>query len=326
MKKLFLGLLLATTLAFPASQNVGGGGGGSWGQILGTLADQTDLQAAIDLKANLASPALTGTTTSVGTPAVGTGTNVPTGNLTVKSSSTTFGNVTVSDGSAATDALLAYGTTTTRLRGYKAANTAASPSATSGAGGLIQVEGWGYEATNGFAVGPSLQLRHVSTWTNTSHESDAILNTIASGATSSTATFTASSNGSVILGASGNTNANTVNGPLKSSGGCNLANTVVAAGNTTGATSVDLSTGSMFTFTLTGNTTFSFSNEVAGCSYVFVITQDGTGSRTMTWPGGVVWLTSAGTAPAAGAASKILQVGLLTTAATAWNGTYAGNY
>lgn len=36
----------------------------SWGDILGTLADQTDLQGAFDLKANLASPALTGTPTA----------------------------------------------------------------------------------------------------------------------------------------------------------------------------------------------------------------------------------------------------------------------
>lgn len=28
----------------------GGGGGGTWGSIAGTLSDQTDLQAALDLK------------------------------------------------------------------------------------------------------------------------------------------------------------------------------------------------------------------------------------------------------------------------------------
>lgn len=41
----------------------GGGGGGSWGSITGTLSDQTDLQAALDLKANLASPTFTTKTT-----------------------------------------------------------------------------------------------------------------------------------------------------------------------------------------------------------------------------------------------------------------------
>lgn len=36
------------------------GGGGTWGGITGTLANQLDLQAALDLKANLASPTFTG--------------------------------------------------------------------------------------------------------------------------------------------------------------------------------------------------------------------------------------------------------------------------
>jgi hypothetical protein len=37
-----------------------GGGGGTWGSITGTLSAQTDLQSALDLKANLASPTFTG--------------------------------------------------------------------------------------------------------------------------------------------------------------------------------------------------------------------------------------------------------------------------
>src|SRR5690348_12335464 len=45
--------------------NTGGGGGSvsDWGDIGGTLSDQTDLQAELDLKANLASPTFTGTVT-----------------------------------------------------------------------------------------------------------------------------------------------------------------------------------------------------------------------------------------------------------------------
>lgn len=39
-------------------------GGGTWGSITGTLSSQTDLQAALDLKAPLASPALTGVPTA----------------------------------------------------------------------------------------------------------------------------------------------------------------------------------------------------------------------------------------------------------------------
>lgn len=56
----------ADTLATRAyARSVGGGGGGAtWGAITGTLSDQTDLQDALDLKANSASPTFTGTITT----------------------------------------------------------------------------------------------------------------------------------------------------------------------------------------------------------------------------------------------------------------------
>lgn len=44
-----------------------GSGSATWGGITGTLGDQTDLQAAFDLKAPLASPTFTGTTTAATT-------------------------------------------------------------------------------------------------------------------------------------------------------------------------------------------------------------------------------------------------------------------
>lgn len=43
-----------------AAADCGAGGGGTWGSITGTLSSQTDLQAALDLKAPLASPTFTG--------------------------------------------------------------------------------------------------------------------------------------------------------------------------------------------------------------------------------------------------------------------------
>lgn len=48
----------------------GGGGGGTWGGITGTLSAQTDLNAALNAKANIASPALTGAPTAP-TPSTG---------------------------------------------------------------------------------------------------------------------------------------------------------------------------------------------------------------------------------------------------------------
>jgi len=46
-----------------AASNGSGGGSVDWGDIGGTLSDQTDLQSALDLKAPLASPTFTGTVT-----------------------------------------------------------------------------------------------------------------------------------------------------------------------------------------------------------------------------------------------------------------------
>lgn len=61
---LFL-FLLSTNLFASGGGSLGGGGGGAavWGDITGTLSNQTDLQSALNLKAPLASPTLTGTVT-----------------------------------------------------------------------------------------------------------------------------------------------------------------------------------------------------------------------------------------------------------------------
>lgn len=54
---------IATT-AWVKAQGYGGAGSAAWGSITGTLSAQTDLQSALNLKANLASPVLTGTPTA----------------------------------------------------------------------------------------------------------------------------------------------------------------------------------------------------------------------------------------------------------------------
>ncbi len=54
------------TIVYINQGPMGGGGGGDsvWGAITGTLSDQTDLQDALDLKANLESPVFTGVVTA----------------------------------------------------------------------------------------------------------------------------------------------------------------------------------------------------------------------------------------------------------------------
>lgn len=54
----------AVSLTAQQIANLGGGGGGTWGSITGTLSSQIDLQSALDAKAPLASPALTGNPTA----------------------------------------------------------------------------------------------------------------------------------------------------------------------------------------------------------------------------------------------------------------------
>jgi hypothetical protein len=52
---------------------------------------------------------------------------------------------------------------------------------------------------------------------------------------------------------------------------------------------VDWSKGTTQAMTLGGNRTLTFSNGQKGGRYVLVITQDATGSRTVTWPASVRW-------------------------------------
>jgi hypothetical protein len=64
------------------------------------------------------------------------------------------------------------------------------------------------------------------------------------------------------------------------------------------AYTIDLESGNVFEITLTGNCTFTFSNPPAtgkAGAFTLILKQDGTGSRTATWPAAVKW--AGGTAP-----------------------------
>ncbi len=66
-------------------------------------------------------------------------------------------------------------------------------------------------------------------------------------------------------------------------------------GNSSTADTIDWDTGNTHLSTLTGNCTFTFSNPKDGGRYLIALKQDGTGSRTVTWPSNVKW--PSGTAP-----------------------------
>ena len=73
--------------------------------------------------------------------------------------------------------------------------------------------------------------------------------------------------------------------------------TIATNSTATGAVTLDLTNGNVFTVTLTGDVTFTFNGATTGkaCSFGLYLTQDATGSHAVTWPTGVKW--SGGTAP-----------------------------
>lgn len=66
-------------------------------------------------------------------------------------------------------------------------------------------------------------------------------------------------------------------------------------GNSGSSDTIDWNNGNNQKSTLTGNVTYSFTAPSGPCRLQLKLIQDGTGSRTVTWPGAVKW--PAGTAP-----------------------------
>jgi hypothetical protein len=67
------------------------------------------------------------------------------------------------------------------------------------------------------------------------------------------------------------------------------------AGNSSTSKTIDFANGYTQKLTMTGNCTLTLSNPKSGANYILRLLQDGTGSRTMTWPVAVKW--PSGTAP-----------------------------
>jgi hypothetical protein len=102
---------------------------------------------------------------------------------------------------------------------------------------------------------------------------------------------------------------------------------VHAVGNSGTALTLDASSTSGYikTVTLTGNCTFTFTGATSGqaARLELVLTQDGTGSRTVTWPGSVQW--ASGVAPVLKTAAGAVDRFVLTSynGGTTWFGTPA---
>jgi len=144
-----------------------------------------------------------------------------------------------------------------------------------------------------------------------------------SGAVSSVAGRT----GAVVLAESDITNLSTdlASKAQATNGGMEAA--VIA--NSGSSYAINLANANLFSLTLTANCTFTLSGATAGksCSVTVMLKQDGTGSRTVTWPSSVKW--SGGTAPTLTAtANKVDFVSILSVdGGTTWYGFISGlNY
>ncbi len=65
-----------------------------------------------------------------------------------------------------------------------------------------------------------------------------------------------------------------------------------------GTTTYDLAASSTWLHTLGGNRTLALSNATASSRFSILLSQDGVGSRSVTWFSGITWVTDGGLAPA----------------------------
>ena len=106
-----------------------------------------------------------------------------------------------------------------------------------------------------------------------------------------------------------------------------IGETTVANGTSGSTDTIDLEDGNVHNVTLTANCTFTFSNPPAsGTSGTFTLflNQDGTGSRTATWPASVKW--AGGAAPTLTTTASRTDILVFTTidAGTIWYGAVSG--
>jgi hypothetical protein len=139
---------------------------------------------------------------------------------------------------------------------------------------------------------------------------------VANGGTGAT---TSSGTGSVVLATSPTLTTPVVTNPTIT----NYVETVYTASTSTAIT-VSLANGTVQILTLTANTTITMPTAVAGKSFVLILRQDATGSRTVTWTT-VNW--PAGTAPTITSTLSKQDIFSFFSDGTSWYGTTIGqNY
>ena len=101
-----------------------------------------------------------------------------------------------------------------------------------------------------------------------------------------------------------------------------------AIGDTVASQTIDITSGNVITATLAvATTTFTFSNPSASgscCSFTLILTQDGSGSRAVTWPGSVQWAASTAPTLSTGGGDVDIFAFITVDAGTNWFGFTAG--
>jgi hypothetical protein len=108
------------------------------------------------------------------------------------------------------------------------------------------------------------------------------------------------------------------------SGGTKITGSQTSNISAMGANAVDCSAGNYFTKTITGATTFTFTNVPTGVAYTFTMEVTLNGSNAITWPGTVKW--PADTAPAVTDGKTQLFVFITDDGGTRWRGSSIVDY
>ena len=111
---------------------------------------------------------------------------------------------------------------------------------------------------------------------------------------------------------------------IQANGGTKITGSQTSNISAMGANAVDCSAGNYFTKTITGATTFTFTNVPTGVAYTFTMEVTLNGSNAITWPGTVKW--PADTPPAITDGKTQLFVFLTDDGGTRWRGSSVVDY
>ena len=214
-----------------------------------------------------------------------------------------------------------------QITGRRAAGTKASPSAVASGTTLVSYVGRGYDGSAFSGARAGMYLLTAEAWDGSSHGTRLRFQTTPVGSTSPSNAVSIEPDNAVLINTTTNNGVDKlqVNGSVSASGKVKLTTSdelVTAHGNMGATETFDASVSNVHSGTLDANCTFTLSNPSSSgrqtCLYLY-ITQDGTGSRTITWPGSAVG-EGGGAVPAGSTAAGATDLWVCTTidGGTSW--------